>query len=1039
MRSNVPLARRAASTTLLVVFAAYVIAFPVVANARQHWFSGPVHTHPTVGNLRTGRTAIVATAGTPQLFDVVISLESNPTGDDDGNTQGVDPQSAAQDKIERIIQYFADGVYESTEGAHKLRKVRIFRQSAKQNTADVVWTASGHPHAAINGITSSGLHIYMYDLFGNHDLLADEIGAGYTLAHEWGHYAYGLKDEYVIQNGDVRVVPSIMSSQWQAKSGDTRWLNFSIAHQSDPPGDFQNTKKTNQHRRYKASCWEVLAQKPSLLDRLRPLLGGEPLRVFYPTLEAVAPVGMALPQFPDIPGSARSDLDIIWMKDTLTYEIVIDRSGSMSGTKIENAKTAAKLLIDLASVGSTKIGIIAFDSTPTTVSPIIAIADDTAKTSLKTAIDGLTASGGTAIGAAAQSALDALLALNTSDDTKVVFLLSDGLSGDNALAPIPAYVTNQIPMFTFSYGSDADTGTLGQMATATKGRLFISPIALADVSQAFQTASTLASGQASVAAGGGTASPSPSEMPSITVDSTMTRLTVAVTHQGAPAAASFELEAPGGARHAPVQISASGGATLSFFDVSNPAAGTWRISMVAGAGVSFQFQASAESDGGYALEAAATAGEAIEYPEPFLLVAYLGKELPIAGANVRAVITFPSGSQHTVALADDGIAPDEVANDGHYTALVEYDQSGVYDVVIRAEAVAGASRLTASALELSAGPNGTLVPPEPDMPIHEAYQRFERLQITVDGVVADDHGNTPPMATAIVAANEEPVPGRIEVASDVDVFSFVVPSGTSTIVFRVIDLASGMSPHLRIFGADGVTVLGQGTIATNQSAGGYLAVTVPSQPGSTLFAEVRHNNGASGTGLYGITAGPGVGSDVLSGGSLPNVRGTLSVAGSFSPGGTVTYTLVLTNHGGAAQEDRPGHELIDVLPPQLALVSVNSTSGVAVAQSVTNSVAWNGTVAPNGSVTITINATISAAVLGATVTNQGIIAYDGDGLGFNWSSRGTDNPQTAAAEDPTSFVVAPVHAGQDIPTASDVALMLLAIMLGVAALVMLRR
>lgn len=109
----------------------------------------------------------------------------------------------------------ADGVYEATEGAQKLRKVRIFRKSAKHSVADIIWDALGHPSAHINGIVDTGGHIYMFDVFKdgkgkgvNHDLLTDRIGAGYTLAHEFGHYALGVYDEYVLQTGDVPVSPS---------------------------------------------------------------------------------------------------------------------------------------------------------------------------------------------------------------------------------------------------------------------------------------------------------------------------------------------------------------------------------------------------------------------------------------------------------------------------------------------------------------------------------------------------------------------------------------------------------------------------------------------------------------------------------------------------------------------------------------------------------------------------------------------------------------------------------------------------------------
>lgn len=101
------------------------------------------------------------------MFDFIISLHNSPAGDDDRCTQGTDPGSADQDKIEKIIQYMADGVYKATESVHKIRQVRIFRDKKKHDVADIRWNEFGHPAANLNGIGDSGLHIFVYDKFKN--------------------------------------------------------------------------------------------------------------------------------------------------------------------------------------------------------------------------------------------------------------------------------------------------------------------------------------------------------------------------------------------------------------------------------------------------------------------------------------------------------------------------------------------------------------------------------------------------------------------------------------------------------------------------------------------------------------------------------------------------------------------------------------------------------------------------------------------------------------------------------------------------------
>jgi uncharacterized repeat protein (TIGR01451 family) len=140
----------------------------------------------------------------------------------------------------------------------------------------------------------------------------------------------------------------------------------------------------------------------------------------------------------------------------------------------------------------------------------------------------------------------------------------------------------------------------------------------------------------------------------------------------------------------------------------------------------------------------------------------------------------------------------------------------------------------------------------------------------------------------------------------------------------------------------------------------------------------------------------------------PSVSGTKTVSGTFSPGGAVTYTVTLTNNGTASQPDNAGAEFTDVLPAGVTLVSATATSGAAVATVGTNTVTWNGSLAPlGGSATITINATVNAGTQGQTISNQGTISFDADANGSNEATAATDDPGTPAANDPTSFSVAP--------------------------------
>ncbi len=178
-------------------------------------------------------------------------------------------------------------------------------------------------------------------------------------------------------------------------------------------------------------------------------------------------------------------------------------------------------------------------------------------------------------------------------------------------------------------------------------------------------------------------------------------------------------------------------------------------------------------------------------------------------------------------------------------------------------------------------------------------------------------------------------------------------------------------------------------------------------------------------------------SDTLSAAPAAAVSATKTVSGSFVVGGSVTYTVTLTNNGSGAQADNPGDELTDVLPATLALVSANASSGTALASTGTNTVTWNGAIPAAGSVTITITATILPAAAGTTVSNQGSASFDGDGNGTNESTAQTDDPGVAGAANPTSFAVAGVAA--EIPTASWLGLLLLLGLLAGAGVMLLKR
>jgi tripartite motif-containing protein 71 len=234
------------------------------------------------------------------------------------------PNSQERAAYEEMIRYLADALFEMSNGTHKLRTVRIYPNSQSQK--DVIWRERCWPNAHISGYGRSqyGWRIEMCDIFnfgsGSYNYLQNRRAwedAGYTIAHEMGHYFYSIYDEYqsdrqcdwaraphVPCRDDIPVSPSVMNSHWNATGGQYNWLNFSSAA--------NYSTRTAQYRMYRASGWETLIRRPEL-DPRDGVLANYPLRLYHPELRNVAPASGQLPRIDLVTGhQARSMLQIIW-------------------------------------------------------------------------------------------------------------------------------------------------------------------------------------------------------------------------------------------------------------------------------------------------------------------------------------------------------------------------------------------------------------------------------------------------------------------------------------------------------------------------------------------------------------------------------------------------------------------------------------------------------------------------------------------------------------------------------------------------------
>ncbi len=156
----------------------------------------------------------------------------------------------------------------------------------------------------------------------------------------------------------------------------------------------------------------------------------------------------------------------------VALDIVVDRSGSMTGPKVDAAKQAADRAVSQLQPGD-EIGILEFDYEPTWVVPRMSLQSPADSDSVKEAVAGIAARGSTDMYPAMAAAYHDMT--GSSAAIKHIVLLTDGdstTSGDyNAL--VAAMQHDGITLSTIAIGDDADTNLLGALASSGGGRSFV--------------------------------------------------------------------------------------------------------------------------------------------------------------------------------------------------------------------------------------------------------------------------------------------------------------------------------------------------------------------------------------------------------------------------------------------------------------------------------------------------------------------------------------------------------------------------------------
>ena len=164
----------------------------------------------------------------------------------------------------------------------------------------------------------------------------------------------------------------------------------------------------------------------------------------------------------------RSDFEKEKEKPSLALMLVIDKSGSMGGEKIEMAKEAARAAVELLGP-SDKVGVLAFEGENFWVSEMHSSSD---KGFVLDRIASLEAGGGTVMAPAMEEAHETLR--STVAKLKHVIILTDGVSAPGDFEGIAQAMTaDRITCSTVAIGGEADQSLLEEIARLGNGRSYV--------------------------------------------------------------------------------------------------------------------------------------------------------------------------------------------------------------------------------------------------------------------------------------------------------------------------------------------------------------------------------------------------------------------------------------------------------------------------------------------------------------------------------------------------------------------------------------
>jgi hypothetical protein len=603
-------------------------------------------------------------------------------------------------------------LYNATNGQLQLGTIRVNNCGGAREESDI-WIQNNNSGAFANILGLGGLgHIYLSQ---THKSTTEPALGQFGLVHEFGHYGFGLYDEYkgisapalLAQGPGGEQTGLDVPNQFCVLPGDTvssimdggttvfpknRRTEFctdtagglSTAHNSGVVVD--GMRYINSQQAYNGeSCWQTIArvahlQPPSEVDPTQP--GG---------LQAI-------------------DWQIV--PDLNRVVICIDASASMftRPAQITLARQVAELIVNLlqgrktvsfdgtpVTLSGDNLGLVTFSRQAGTVFPMREIVDQATRDSAAAVIAAITSSGAgdlsTDVAAAVRTSL---LQIENQGSVPAcgesVILLSDGKqnAGTDPQGVISDLRARGVKVYPVALGKGANADFMKQFADSTGGRFFqaasfedvggvAGDIALA-VREAgmMQTVDDSTSGQNE----------------SITILADGFAEEIAFLLQWDRGTLNMTLTSPSGevidvasAQSRP-DAEAMQDSTIVYLRLIHPEAGAWVANLTpVDVPSTIHYRLSVNDVSRSAQVTASVTPATVQAPAPLRLRVDVIAGVPVAGADVTATVDRPYGGPVTIQLFDDGQAAhgDTWAHDGTYGGLFSaYTANGTYTFHVRA-------------------------------------------------------------------------------------------------------------------------------------------------------------------------------------------------------------------------------------------------------------------------------------------------------------------------------------------------------------------